>query len=115
MVVTGIYSLGRLEVKGQYLMLTEYYQRGPSVSGGVCDGDEVDDLRGEIECNVVCSLDHCHRVMFVFLLCGDSPRKHQQWVLVCVQPLDLCYWHTVAITRICMDKIVVTTFTTCKL
>ena len=85
-------------------MLTEHNKRGPPVCGGVCDGDKVDDLRGEVECDVVCSLDHSHCVMFVFLLCGDSPSKYQQWVLVRVQPLDLCYWHTVAVARICMEK-----------
>ena len=88
------------------------------MGGGVRDGDEIDDLRGEVECNVVRPLDHCHRVVLVLLLRGDSPCKHQQWVLVCVQPLDLGYGHTAAIARICISKKfiktrsgVVTTFT----
>ena len=118
MVVTHIYSLGSLEVKGQYLVLTEHYECGASMSGGVRDGDEVDDPRGEIECDVVRPLDHGHRVMLVLLLRGDSPCKHQQRVLVRVQPLDLGYGHTAAIARICTSKnmnngkcSVVTTFT----
>ena len=101
---TCIHSLGCLEVKGQYLMLTEHYQCGASVGGGVRDGDEIDDIRGEVEGDVVCPLDHRHCVVLILLLRGDSPSKHQQRVLVRVQPFDLGYRHTTAIAGICADK-----------
>ena len=99
-------------------MLTEHYERGASVGGGVRDGDEVDDPRSEVERDVVRPLDHGHRMVLVLLLRGDSPCKHQQRVLVRVQPLNLGYGHTAAIARICTSKkmnngkcSVVTTFT----
>ena len=85
-------------------MLTEHYQCGASVGGGIRDGDEIDHIRGEVEGNVVCPLDHRYCVVLILLLRGDSPSKHQHRVLVRVQPFDLGYRHTAAIARICADK-----------
>ena len=81
-------------------MLTENNDGRPPTSGGVGDCDKIDHPRSKVEGDVVGPLDHGDCVVLIFLISGNSSGEHDERVLVCVQPLDLCYGQTIAIARV---------------